>query len=553
MARKKRKHHLHHEPILHPDHPRPYTRRDFLSAGLISGSAMVVGPSLLSLLHSSKAYGYTAADCNLSGVGNGGKVPFICFDLGGGANMSGSNVLIGGPAGQLDFLSTAGYSKMGLPGDRIPKVVDPVSGATDQVNEELGLRFHADSAFLRGILSKTSITTRANVNGAVIPARSDNDTGNNPHNPMYGIAKAGAAGRLLTLVGTANSDSGGRSMAPAGMIDLEVRPTKVDRASDATGLVDTGDLGTLMPNTAEAGAVMDTIEKISANKFTKSDNPDKIVDPDPANNPGLQKIVQCNYHKTTYTVTNFGDISAFDPLKDERIVPVGGLTAPTSQTNQTATPTPLGSTESIFNTSELDPTNAGNNSLFGKTAAVMKLVCNGLAGAGTIEAGGYDYHDGTRTTGEIRDYRAGQAMGACLEYAARVGTPLMIYVFSDGSLASNGRIDDSADGRGKGQWTGDNSSTAASFFLVYNPANKPVLLTSAGKTAEQHRQLGYMRSDGSVETSGTTPGANNVNLLAEMAILNYMALHGDQGQFQTLFGNSLGTNLDSWIAFEPIV
>ena len=43
------------------------------------------------------------------------------------------------------------------------------------------------------------------LNGAVIPARSDNDTGNNPHNPLYGIATAGADGSILTLAGTENS------------------------------------------------------------------------------------------------------------------------------------------------------------------------------------------------------------------------------------------------------------------------------------------------------------------------------------------------------------
>ena len=32
-----------------------------------------------------------------------------------------------------------------------------------------------------------------------------------------------------------------------------------------------------------------------------------------------------------------------------------------------------------------------------------------------------------------------------------------------------------------------------------------------------------------------TPGANNVNLLVEMVLLNYLALHGDQNQFATLF------------------
>ena len=95
-------------------------------------------------------------------------------------------MLVGQQGGQLDFLSTQGYSKLGLPGDMLPN-----NATTNFVNTELGLAFHSDSAFLRGILSKTTPTTRARVNGAIIPARSENDTGNNPHNPMYGIAKAG--------------------------------------------------------------------------------------------------------------------------------------------------------------------------------------------------------------------------------------------------------------------------------------------------------------------------------------------------------------------------
>ena len=48
----------------------------------------------------------------------------------------------------------------------------------------------------------------------------------------------------------------------------------------------------------------------------------------------------------------------------------------------------------------------------------------------------------------------------------------MIYVFSDGSLASNGMIDNSVGGRGKGVWTADNQSVAATYFLVFNPAGK---------------------------------------------------------------------------------
>jgi len=53
-----------------------------------------------------------------------------------------------------------------------------------------------------------------------------------------------------------------------------------------------------------------------------------------------------------------------------------------------------------------------------------------------------------------------------------------------------------------------------------------------------------------------TPAANNVNLLVNTVILNYMALHGEEGNFETLFPNhGLGTAAfrDSLTAFQQIV
>ena len=58
-----------------------------------------------------------------------------------------------------------------------------------------------------------------------------------------------------------------------------------------------------------------------------------------------------------------------------------------------------------------------------------------------------------------------------------------------------------------------------------------------------------------METSAT-PAADNVNLLVETVLLNYMALHGQQGNFATLFpGHGLGNSglRDSLTAFAPIV
>ncbi len=515
------------EPLKHACHKRPVTRREFISQGFMTGAATITGGSVFSMFANPKSAQAALsgdiealkASCGLSTQG-AGKIPFICFDLAGGVNISGSNVLTGGANGQMDFLSTAGYSKLGLPGDMIPSLVNPATGTNDFVNSELGLGFHSDSGFLRGILEKVSVGNRAMVSGAIIPARSENDSGNNPHNPMYGINKAGADGSLLTLIGSRATDSGGNSMSPATMIDSSVRPTKVDRGSDVTGLVDIGDLVGLLTQD-EAVAVMESMERISEQKLGR-------VNTQISTDAVIKDMVKCGYVKSADLADRFGDPTTLNPALDPDIV---GAT-------------------SIFTTEEYE-----GDREFQKTAAVMKLVMNGFSGAGTITMGGYDYHTGDRETGERRDLRAGRCMGACIEYAAKLGTPLMLYVFSDGSVASNGTIDNSVDGRGKGVWTGDNSSTAASFFMVFNPAGRPQLMGANVDDQAKHQQIGYMRSDASVETA-SSPAANNVNLLVETVILNYMALHGEQNNFGTIFpAHGLGNAAlqDSLTAFQPIV
>jgi hypothetical protein len=145
-------------------------------------------------------------------------------------------------------------------------------------------------------------------------------------------------------------------------------------------------------------------------------------------------------------------------------------------------------------------------------------------------------------------------MGACLEFAAMLNKPLMLYVFSDGSLSSNGRLDMSADGRGKGEWTGDNQQVAAAFFLVFNPAGRPTLMQEDNIPTTRRQQIGYFSAAGDVVTSGS-PAANNVNLLAQTVVLNYLALHGEANAFPTAFpGHGLGNTPSqrSLIAFNPI-
>jgi hypothetical protein len=525
-------------PQRHSNHRRPLTRRELIAQGFMAGGATLLSGGLLSLFANPRAaHAALAQDLQAltaaCGISNGaGKIPFICFDLAGGANIAGSNVLVGKEGGQLDLLSTAGYSKLGLPGDKIPGVAEttPVSATSNGVHMDmtLGLGFHADSAFLRGMLSRMSAGTRANVNGAIVPARSENDTGNNPHNPMYGIQRAGADGSILTLCGSRTSVSGGNSMAPAMMINPEYQPTKVDRPSDVTGLVDTGQLVGLL-SASDATAVLESIYRISRERM---DNAVSTGLPtSPINRDDVVKdLVKCGYLKAADVADRFGN-AIIDPSADPLIVGPSGIF-----------------TAAEFNDGGTD------GAEFRKTASVMKLVVEGYAGAGCITMGGYDYHGGRRQEGEIKDERAGKCMGACLEFAARKNVPLMMYVFSDGSLSSNGVVDTTAAGRNKGEWTSDNQDTAAAFFLVYKPGGRPVIFTgSDGLTPAQHQQLGFYTAGGDVVRSGT-PGANNVNLLVETVLLNYMALHNEMGQFAAQFPNhGLGSNLDRLIGLAPIV
>ncbi|HET7609006.1 MAG TPA: hypothetical protein VFL84_10040 [Gammaproteobacteria bacterium] len=553
LIRVKRKLRHPEAPQRHENHRRPMTRRELIAQGFMTGGAAVLTTGLFSLFANPRAAlaqlaEDLAADAGVLGCGvdrTGTKIPFICFDLAGGANLAGSNVLVGrgGALGQLDTLSTAGYSKLGLPGDQVPGVAEAAPSATGTSNglhadTSLGLAFHSDSAFLRGMYASfkgDAAAIAAGTNGAVIPARSENDTGNNPHNPLYGIQRAGAEGSILTLIGSQNTDSGGNSMAPAMMINAEFRPTKVDRPSDVTGLVGTSDRPKRLSHQDEV-AVTEAIYRLSKRRIDNNVSTG-LIGPDPVRAPitrdqVVEELVKCGYLDAAYTKEKFGNV-VLNPAADLDIVGPTGIF-----------------TDAEFNAGGTD----GNE--FRKTASVMKMVIDGYAGAGCITMGGYDYHGGMRQEGETKDFRAGRCMGAVLAYAMRRGKPVMMYVFSDGSLSSNGVIDNSVAGRGKGEWVSDNQDMAAPFFLVYNPTGqRPTLLTSQNMTAAQHQQLGAFSADGNVVRSGT-PGANNVNLLVHMILLNYMALHGEQGQFTTLFPNhGLGDPalLDRFIAFAPIV
>jgi hypothetical protein len=527
------------EPLLHENHKRPVTRRDFLAAGMLSTTGVVLAPAWLgALLRANRANAALDPDINAllasgqcSVPSSGAGIPFICFDLAGGANLVGSEVLVGQQGGQTAFLSTAGYELLGVPGNMVPS-------SSANIDPSLGLLWHADGAIKRGILSvATTPATAAGTSGGVFCAESQNDTQANPHNPMYGIAMAGAQGQLLTLIGTQSSVSGGNSQAPMMLINPALQPTTINQPSDATALVPIPPGGQQDPLSV---AVLESQTRISGGSalFTSGNEatiggalsapsgstPGVQLYSDAVTDTTLKNQVRCSYVKAANTADLFGNPSALDPTQDPLII--GG-----------ATP--------IFTAAEMN-----SNSDAAATATVMKLVIDGFAGAGTITMGGFDYHDGTRATGETRNFQAGQMIGAVLEYAQRKGKPVMIYVISDGSLNSNMMVDSSAAGRGKLGWQGDNSSVASTFFLVYSPSGRPQLLNGAAG-----QQIGYFSAAGNV-VSSSSPVGNAVTTLVGAVILNYMGLLGTSAQYSALFPMlPLGSasQLDALTVFQPIV
>jgi hypothetical protein len=468
-------------------------RRDFLSHGMMAGFGAVMLPTLLSSLTMNSAM---AVDCG-SGMGTAlaNGIPILIFDLAGGSNIAGSNVMVGMTGGQLDYLPS--YKTLGLPDTMSPK-------NSGQTSNDLGLQFHADSAILRGIQSTSTAPTRAKVDGAVFCTASNDDTSNNPHNPIYWLTQAGAVGDLTAMAGTQGSDSGGNSAVPVASLIPTMKPVIINTPKDALNLVNIGKLGTLF-GPDKSTKVLKAIQNMSATKvaqFNRRSLPDQLKD-----------LINCGYIKSQDALNRFLP-SAIDPTLDTQV------------------------------TSTFNNLNDGDQR---KTATITKLILDGHIGVGTITLGGYDYHSDNRSDGEGKDFIVGDLIGRVLELAAKKQKDIFIYVVTDGAVSSNGKIDDTTAGRGKLGWGGDSGQRGSTFFLYYRQAGKATLRVP-GK-----RQIGAFKSNESVDLTASLT-SNNVTNLAKAVVGNYLALSGKETTLETVVGdNPFGNNLNDYIIFNKSI
>jgi hypothetical protein len=480
------------KPMLHEGHSLK-TRRDFLAQGFLGMTAFALAPSALSLL-SNSAHAQTAGCIDPNSIL--GLTPVIIIDLAGGGNIAGSNVMVGGAGGQMDFLAPANYASLGLPPDFAPSL-------PGKINNEMGLVFHSDSGMLRGIQSIASTQTRSNVDGTIFCTTSDDDTGNNQSNPMYWLHKAGAKGKIQQLAGTQQSDSGGNSMSPAESINPTVAPVRVSSNQDAVNLVSLGNNFTAY-NPDQIDMIMKTAGNMSNGKIGMIDRrslPDKI-----------KQLIASGFS------------CAPDQIKQFSLTNV----EPNQDTVATA----------IFN-------QITNQDVRNRSKAIAKLVIDGYIGAGTITLGGYDYHDGSRASGDQRDFELGQLIGAIMELAARKSKDVVVYVLTDGGVAAQSTPDNSAGGGGKYIWTGDSGQRSSTFMMVYKKDGRPGV-------RNQKRQIGYFKSNGAVEGNALLTSNSVVNTSKAM-VANYLALHGKEGMLEQVIGDDpFKSNLDKYLVFDKL-
>lgn len=468
------------------------TRRQLFGRGYLSMGGFVAMPSFLSLLNDQKALAQ-AIECGTTSVEESNSIPMICIDLGGGANIPGGNVIVGDRGGQLSFLPAGSYGSIGLAPEAEP---GSVSLATD-----LGLAFHPESRIYQGIAAQTAETTRANVEGGIFCTSSDDDTGNNPLNPTYWLAKAGAQGKVVALAGNNDSVSGGRSIAPEESIDLSLRPALVQRPEDCPDLIVPGLLANMIGSEGVA-KVMNWTKSLSQSQLQ---NFQKLSVSNQA-----QQMLQCAYPQAIDQVTRFQP-DIIDPAQDPVI-------------------------SSVFDLNNGDDRRAGS---------IAKLLLDGFAGAGTVTLGGFDYHGNPRTVTDQRDQRAGDVIGKCLEAAAQKQKPLVVYVFTDGGVGCRQATPDAAT-PGRFNASSDSGQRSSAFMLVYNPTGKPQLRLPGG------RQIGAFKASGSVDNDVLLT-SNSVTNLTKAIVANYMSLTGQEGRIEDIVGSvAFRQELEQYLLFQPL-
>lgn len=447
-------------------HSKPVTRRDLLATGVLSFSASLIAPMWLKFLlpQAEAAEGCVTTTSNM--------IPIVSLNLAGGAAMAANFVPVD-QGGQL----LPSYDVIGLGDGNVPIEYEfgnvPFAGRVNDVYI---------SKFLQGV-REMAPTALAKTSFVGVCVRSRDDSGENKFSINGLVNAAGLNGTLLPNLGTRSNSVTGINqkfsvIAPAA-------PLLVGGFSSIqSALGYAGALGSTL-NQNQKIALAKSIQKLSESQLRK------LASNNISGN--IKKLVDCSNQKNTdlSSLSNTG----VDPRTDAMgasLSSLWGINSGTSNTNR----------ELIF-------------------SSMTYNTLKGNAGASAFEIGGYDYHNGTRTTGDAADLTAGRTVGRILETAAIMNKPLFLYVTSDGAVSSVKSNDRNA------VWNSDRGIAGVAYILYFDPA---------GRRATSNNQIGWFTTGQAA--AETTVVGNNPEAAAVSVFANYLKLNNKMNVFESLVGRA---------------
>jgi hypothetical protein len=442
-------------------HKKPVSRRDFLSAGIIPFAANLFVPNWVSLMLGNQAH---AADCPVPLS----LIPMVTVNLSGGAAMA-ANYVPQNAARQP--IST--YSKLGLGNNQVP--IERAFGNSPWAGNGI-------SKFLAGIKVNATADTMAKTAFIGFCVDSQNDTNQNKFDVSGAVTKAGLVGANMPNLGNRNTRTG---MNQSAGFAAPPAPLVVQNYSALlTSIGYSASLGSTL-NAAQKNSLVKLMSNLTESQTRK------IASIDGGAN--VKTVLDCAGIKNVDVLA--AGASAVDPRANASFSSVWGINANTANNNR-----------------EL---------LFG---SMLYNTLLGQAGSANIELGGYDYHDGTRTSGDRRDLDAGTEVGRMLQSAAVLGKPIMIMVVSDGSVYS-----DASEARDAG-WAGDRGHGVA-YLFYFDPKGRP---------AVSDYQVGQFNDNQASDPTFVT--GSNPELVAAAVFANWCQANKRMDLFDKVGGRILDTN-----------
>lgn len=449
-------------------HAAPVSRRDFLAAGIIPFAAAAIAPRWMNLLLPEQAF---AASCQ---GGASSLVPFVTLNLAGGAALSANYV-----PQDAGLQPLSNYDLMGL-------------GRTAAITREFGnVPFAANvdggngiSTFLQGVRQRAP-NAIAKTAFVAVCVRSRDDFAENKFSIDGLLSKAGLFGSLLPNLGRRQNSITGIGQSPA--VVSPPAPLIVNNFDSLTSSLGYASaLGSrLKPN--QKGALARLISRLSDSQTRK------LASVQSGNE--VKNLLDCAGVKNQELIA--AGTNAVDPRLD---------IAAGTQLNQ------------IWGID--GGTGAGNQNLI--FASMTYNALKGNCGSVSLEIGGYDYHDGSRNTGNNKDREAGEAVGRILESANALNQPVFVYVCSDGSVTS-------ASGSNAGAaWNSDRGSAGVTYILYFDPA---------GRRETSSYQIGHFIQGQAADEA--TPVGASPEAAAAAVFANYLAINNRLDLFNALAGRAL--------------